>query len=217
VVAAREAELSAEAGSQDDETSQHRSRDRNSSVVQKVDSARSENASIPPTTANRFAQQLTTQGAERSAGMQISEADHRRFVDRVARALPTAEGRGGTLRLRLSPPELGALRLEVKVLNGALTARVEAETPLARSLLLDSLPVLRERLEDQGVRVDQFDVDLLDRQAAETPDGLEQQRDQQDDTPADREAVTKQDESTDEPVGQIVRTLTGDEQLNVII
>lgn len=216
-VAAREAELSAEALSQDDGASQNRNRDRHSQVVQKVDSAPSESGAAPPTAANRFAQHLTTQSSERSGGLQISDADHRRFVDRVARALPTAEGRGGTLRVRLSPPELGALRLEVKVLNGTLTAKVEAETPLARSLLLDSLPVLRERLEGQGVRVDQFDVDLLDRQTPETPNGLEQQRDQQDDSPADREATAKQEETTDETPGLIATTPSGDEQLNVII
>ena len=150
-----------ETDSQGEEAAQQRRRSLDSSAIQKTDNARPESGAVPDHAASRFAQHLTPRGSERSEqALQITEADHRRFVDRVARALPTAEGRGGTLRLRLSPPELGALRLEVTLQNGVLTAKVEAETPLARSLLLDNLPVLRERLEDQGVRVDQFDVDL---------------------------------------------------------
>jgi hypothetical protein len=61
--------------------------------------------------------------------------------------------------------------LEVKVQAGVLTARVEAETAVARSILLDNLPVLRERLAEQGVRVEQFDVSLADRQPGGPPDG----------------------------------------------
>ena len=53
--------------------------------------------------------------------------------------------------------------MEIKVQGGALAARLEADTPMARSLLMDNLPVLRERLAEQGIRVEQFDVELLDR------------------------------------------------------
>src|SRR5204862_830526 len=41
--------------------------------------------------------------------------DPARFVGRVAKAFQTAHDRGGTLQLRLSPPELGSLRLELTV------------------------------------------------------------------------------------------------------
>ena len=45
--------------------------------------------------------------------------------------------------------------------DGALTARLEAETPQARQVLADSLPQLRERLAEQNIRVERFDVDLM--------------------------------------------------------
>ena len=64
--------------------------------------------------------------------------------------------------------------------GGALTARLETDTPLARSVLLENLPVLRDRLAEQGVRVEQFDVDLLDRQTG-NPDGLDRRERRQDD------------------------------------
>jgi flagellar hook-length control protein FliK len=83
-----------------------------------------------------------------------------RFVGRVARAIHLAGERGGPLQLRLSPPELGSLKLELTVQEGVLSATVEAETPAARRLLLEHLPALRDRLAEQNVRVERFDVDL---------------------------------------------------------
>jgi flagellar hook-length control protein FliK len=85
-----------------------------------------------------------------------------RLVQRVAKAFQAAGERGGQVRLRLSPPELGALRVEISIERGALTARIEAETPQARAMLLDNLPALRERLAEQEIRVAQFDIELMD-------------------------------------------------------
>lgn len=89
--------------------------------------------------------------------------DQLRLVHRVSKALEFARQRDGEVRLRLSPPELGSLRLEVRVRDGVLVARMEAESQETRQLLLDSLPALRDRLFEQGIRVERFDVDLLDR------------------------------------------------------
>ena len=44
-----------------------------------------------------------------------------------------------------------------------MTARVEAETPAARNILLDNLPALRDRLAQQDIKVQRFNVDLMDR------------------------------------------------------
>jgi len=91
------------------------------------------------------------------------QVDRVRFVQRVVRAFESAAADGGSVRLRLSPPELGALRLEVTLRNGVMHAHVEAETPAARNLLLDNLPALRDRLAEQNIKVEQFDVDLADQ------------------------------------------------------
>ena len=73
------------------------------------------------------------------------------------------DGQGGSVRLRLSPPELGSLHIEINVAKGEMTARVQAETPAARNILLDNLPALRERLAQHDIKVQSFDVDLMDR------------------------------------------------------
>lgn len=89
------------------------------------------------------------------------EVDRVRLIQRVAKALQTAQERGGTLRLRLTPPELGALKIELIVRDGALSARLEAETPAAKSAILENLPALRERLTSQEIKIERLDVDLM--------------------------------------------------------
>ena len=86
--------------------------------------------------------------------------DPARFVGRVAKAFQTANERGGTLQLRLSPPELGSLHIELTVKDGAISASLQTENANARRLLLDHLPDLRDRLAQQNIRVDRFDVDV---------------------------------------------------------
>jgi flagellar hook-length control protein FliK len=100
---------------------------------------------------------------------QSASVDSARLIHRVARAFAVARD-GGEVRLRLSPPELGALRLDVRVQDGVMVARLEAETSAARTALIDNLPALRERLAEQGVRIERFDVDLMRRDAAGNPD-----------------------------------------------
>jgi flagellar hook-length control protein FliK len=89
--------------------------------------------------------------------------DRVRFVQRVEQAFAALGNRGGSIRLKLSPPELGSLRLEITVRKGVMKARLEAETASAKNLLLENLPALRERLAQQDIKVQQFDVELMDR------------------------------------------------------
>jgi flagellar hook-length control protein FliK len=90
----------------------------------------------------------------------LATVDRARFVGRVSSALRLAQQRDGQLQLRLSPPELGSLRLEISVKQGVLTASIETETAAARQVLLENLPALRERLAGQEIRIEQFDVDV---------------------------------------------------------
>ncbi len=147
------------------------------------------------------------------------EVDRTRFVQRVARAFNSMGSRGGTLRLRLSPPELGSLRIEIKVLDSTLTARIEAETSAARTVLIESLPALRERLAEQNIKIEQFDIDLLDQ----SPDDSSRQPtgNQDRDGEAGRFGNTKTDSSLTNETNeaeQISATVLGeDTQLNVVV
>lgn len=130
--------------------------------------------SVPQSSSRSLLHALSVTGMRSDRPEQSRQFDQVRFVQRVARAFESAEQRGGPIRLRLSPPELGSLRLEVKVEGHVMLARVEAETPAARTLLLDNLGVLRERLAQQDIRIEQFDIDLLDRQSQSSADGQQQ-------------------------------------------
>jgi flagellar hook-length control protein FliK len=100
---------------------------------------------------------------DHSAGA-LSESQQARLVQRVARAFDTARMRGeAEIRLRLSPPELGSLKLEVRMESGVMTARLEVETVAAQQALTDNLGTLRQRLAEQNIRVEQFSVDLTER------------------------------------------------------
>ncbi len=101
--------------------------------------------------------QPTRQAAESPA---LPAVDRTRFVGRVSSALRLAQQRDGQIQLRLSPPELGSLRLEIAVKQGVLTATLETETAAARHVLLENLPALRERLAAQEIRIERFDVDV---------------------------------------------------------
>jgi flagellar hook-length control protein FliK len=62
------------------------------------------------------------------------------------------------IRMRLHPPELGAMRLDLVVRNGTVTARLQTETEAASQVLVDSLPALRERLAEHQIKVERLDV-----------------------------------------------------------
>ena len=147
------------------------------------------------------------------------QAERVRFVQRVARACEAVGERGGTVRLRLHPPELGSLRLEVTVRNGTMNARLEVETTGARNMLLDHLPALRERLAEQEIRVGRFDVDLTGRSpggSAERPGDHPQPQDRPDHNlpgkSAEQEAKTE-----GSPAPRAVARLGEGNQLDVII
>ncbi|WP_425618304.1 flagellar hook-length control protein FliK [Anatilimnocola sp. NA78] len=140
--------------------------DKNNATIQ-PNSLAATNAAVQRLPAHALVRGVASGNAESSP----VHVDAAKFLQRVAKAFESAKERGGEIRLRLSPPELGALRVEVIMHNDGLVARVEAETPDARQVLLDNLPALRERLAEQGLRLERFDVDLQQRQPSEQQTG----------------------------------------------
>ena len=69
-----------------------------------------------------------------------------------------ASQRGGSITMRLEPPALGQLRIELHIAAGSVTADFTAATPQARVLLEANLGMLRERLESQGLTVERITV-----------------------------------------------------------
>ncbi len=133
-------------------------------------------APIGPSPGTRIPEQfLVRVSGQAGAETRQSPIDRVHVVHRVSRALELARQRDGQVLLRLSPPELGSVRLELRVRQGAVIARIETETHEAKQVLLDSLPALRDRLFEQGIRVERFDVDIGQRQDQSSAQGQGQE------------------------------------------
>src|SRR4029079_8433682 len=63
-----------------------------------------------------------------------SPVDVARFVNRVAKAVQTAGDRDGLVQLRLSPPELGSLKIQLTVKDGVMSAALEADNSNPRRM-----------------------------------------------------------------------------------
>lgn len=109
-----------------------------------------------PTSRGQAASSAPSSAAE--AEGQIDAAARVRLVQRVSRAFQQLGASGGIVRMKLAPAELGSIRIEMRVQDRQVEARVVAESEAASQLLRDHLADLRQRLESQGLRVERFDV-----------------------------------------------------------
>lgn len=80
-------------------------------------------------------------------------------VARIARGLQSAlQQHGGSVTLRLTPPELGAVRVQLELADGVVRADLTAEREGVRQLLTHQLHHLRQSLESHGLVVDRLQV-----------------------------------------------------------
>lgn len=105
----------------------------------------------------------------------LHPADHQRFLTRASRAFELANARGGEIRIRLHPPELGSLRVEMKLEQGQMVAKVETESTAAKNLLVENLPQLKERLQELGVTIESFDVNVAQRDSRQDQQDAQEQ------------------------------------------
>lgn len=67
---------------------------------------------------------------------------------------------GGDISLRLDPPHLGLVRMNVSTVDGTVTATIQTSTETAKQVLSADVSVLKQALADAGVRVDSIDVSV---------------------------------------------------------
>jgi flagellar hook-length control protein FliK len=65
---------------------------------------------------------------------------------------------GTHITMRLDPPELGALKVEIVSQAGSITANLQAGNDVVKGLLETNLPMLKESLAQAGIKVDSFNV-----------------------------------------------------------
>lgn len=95
----------------------------------------------------------------------FAETNHANVVSSMrAQLMPN----GGTMRIRLDPPQLGALQVTVHMRDGVMTASFETSTDEATRLLSHSLSQLKGVLESQGVNVEKLQVQQGPREMQST-------------------------------------------------
>jgi len=133
----------------------------------------------------------------KSASQQIKadDGDNTRVnTARIARGLQNAvQQKGGAVTLRLTPPEMGTVRIQLQIHNGTVNAQFHAETESTRTLLNQQLSQLRTSLEQQGLSVERLGVQTM-QQSSNTNLQHESQsdRDGQPDNGRSRGGFTRQ-------------------------
>jgi flagellar hook-length control protein FliK len=97
-----------------------------------------------------------------------AETKSAELVERVASALRQSHESGRQLRVRLSPPELGTLQIEVSARNGVLSVRLDVQTATAHQVILENLPLLHDALAQHGTTVERIDVQIV-RNSSDAP------------------------------------------------
>ncbi|MEX0655197.1 MAG: flagellar hook-length control protein FliK [Phycisphaeraceae bacterium] len=97
----------------------------------------------------------------------MSEADAQANASRLARAMNSAVNQGsGTLTVRMTPPEMGTVRIQLQMQAGTVNATLHAEGEGARTLLSQQLSQLRQSLEGQGLTVERLSVQSMNGSAS---------------------------------------------------
>jgi flagellar hook-length control protein FliK len=99
-------------------------------------------------------------------------------IDSVARSLSSANGNGRhQVTLQLDPPELGRLRLDIRMEEGAMTLRVDAQAASAAKLIESRIPELRDALAVHGIRIDRTEIVVRSPESGQS--GPQQEHSQQ--------------------------------------
>lgn len=99
--------------------------------------------------------------AEGSTGSSaLSQFQQNKLVQRVLKGLEQLSTGGGQVKLRLHPPELGTLQMTLKIEANVMSAHLEVENSLAKDALLNNLQSLRDKLNEQGMSIDRFEVEV---------------------------------------------------------
>lgn len=83
------------------------------------------------------------------------------MVERIVKAARLTQSRGSArIKIALHPPHLGELKVDLSVRQRVLHGTLQAESAAAREMLLSNLQSLRDALEQQGIRVGEFQVQV---------------------------------------------------------
>jgi flagellar hook-length control protein FliK len=137
----------------------------------------------------------------------FAAANHENIVTSMrAEVLPN----GGTMRLRLDPPQLGTMNVTVQIQDGLITAAFETSSDEATRLLGHSLNQLKSVLESSGIGVDRLQVTQAPREAHPSNAHGDTRHDQGGSQPQEQEQSARQEQQRREMLRRMWRRLTGE-------
>ncbi len=111
------------------------------------------------------------------SGLQVAESQ---IFDQVVTHLSgSVNGDSGRMVLRLNPAELGSLKLDVVVDGDEVRANIHAQSQQVQEVIERHLPQLRNALAEQGLKIEQFRVDIDKQQSEGGFESFAQQQQQQ--------------------------------------
>ena len=149
-----------------------------------------------------------------ASGQQVPESQ---ICDQIVTHLSgSVNGESGRMVLRLQPAELGSLKLELKVEGDRIQAHLHAQSHQVQEVLERNLPQLRHALAEQGIKIDQFQVNVDQRQQSGQFENLAQQ--QQNNSPEKQSGWQQQNLETEEqfiPLAHLMQNGGGGISLHV--
>ena len=102
---------------------------------------------------------------------------HQAAMARVIRGLQSALNQnGGSVNLRLSPPEIGDVRSQLEVTEGVVRAQLWTENVSVQSLLRQQVGHLHNALESHGLTIDRLEVQTMQQNSSSfIPDQTDEQ------------------------------------------
>lgn len=123
-------------------------------------------AKRPPGGAEGRTQESSAQRPAKSQDVEkLDQQQQIRLIQRIARSFNRLTADGGVVNLKLHPPQLGSLNVQVRLEGRDMAAKLTTETVAAKEAIIENLSVLRNRLSEQGFEVSTFQVDVGGGQA----------------------------------------------------
>ncbi|QDT42092.1 Flagellar hook-length control protein FliK [Gimesia alba] len=115
---------------------------------------------LSQSTGTPLSSQTTGTQSTTPVGPPVDVKQVEQLVERIVGAVRQSQSTGQQLKIRLSPPELGTLQIEVSLKNGEYTAKLEVQNRHAQKVINDNIAQLKEALTKTGVSLDRIDVHI---------------------------------------------------------
>jgi flagellar hook-length control protein FliK len=160
-----------------------------------------------PRPASHVAPALPQQAPALPPEARFVAANHENIVTSMrAEVLPN----GGTMRLRLDPPQLGTMNVTVQIQDGLITAAFETTSDEATRLLGHSLNQLKTVLESHGIGIDRLQVTPAPRESQQSNTHGDARHDQGGNHSQEQEQSARQEQQRREMLRRMWRRLSGE-------